>query len=44
MEKNVARLMIAYDEGSLSDRKERTRGFATVDQLETAYIVTKTGL
>jgi len=44
MEKTVARLMLAYDEGSLSDRKERTRGFATVDQLETVYIVTKAGL
>ena len=42
LDKSVSKLMLLFDEESLSERKELVRGVGSVDQLESVYLVSQT--
>ena len=44
LQKHITRLTLFFEENALQERRELTRGVATVDQLETVYIISKTAL
>ena len=41
IEKHVARLTLIFDEQSIAERRDLSRGLATIEQQETVYIVSK---